>query len=321
MFFCPFWNDRWIRTTGTQSEYIEWCPRCNQKVTCFGGSSCGLNGSCNDCNQSTLSSHEAQRSTRKSWCTCNWSWNVRTFCILSSYWPQLGMWQINESGFEKCNSTSELLRKAKPCLTLCVPDQEMHWWIMLLLCTASSPAFPTSVSGAVFSTSSSAGCHKGTLQEIRWSVWTATEWEGSSVIHTDTHRRGKAERKRSQDNPRESQSRGVITCEECRKVRCIFTVKLTPSEALQIEHIKESKLFTCGSPLFPEESSVSNTVVAREAVTCAAPIEFQYYNSVLVRFPPVCYHCGLGEENLIDDDEIKELCTMYATVLPICFNL
>jgi len=26
--------------------------QCNQKVTCFGGSSCGLNGSCNDCNQS-----------------------------------------------------------------------------------------------------------------------------------------------------------------------------------------------------------------------------------------------------------------------------
>lgn len=34
---------------------------------------------------------------------------------------------------------------------------------------------------------------------------------------------------------------------------------------------------------------------------------------------PVCYHCGLGEDNLIDDDdEIKELCTMYATVLPNC---
>lgn len=54
-------------------------------------------------------------------------------------------------------------------------------------------------------------------------------------------------------------------------------------------------------------------MVVREAVTCAAHIEFQYYNS------PVYYHCGLGEDNLIDDDdEIKELRTMYATVLPNC---
>ena len=29
--------------------------------------------------------------------------------------------------------------------------------------------------------------------------------------------------------------------------------------------------------------------------------------TVLVHFSPICYFCGLGEENLINDDHIKEL--------------
>ena len=29
----------------------------------------------------------------------------------------------------------------------------------------------------------------------------------------------------------------------------------------------------------------------------------------------VCYYCGLGEETLVDDDEMKELRTSYAVVL------
>ena len=36
-------------------------------------------------------------------------------------------------------------------------------------------------------------------------------------------------------------------------------------------------------------------------------------------FPPVCYYCGLGEETLVDNDEMKELRTSYAVVLPLCF--
>ena len=44
-----------------------------------------------------------------------------------------------------------------------------------------------------------------------------------------------------------------------------------------------------------------------------------YYSSVLVHFPPSCYYCGLGEDSLVNDDELKELKEMYAVVYPICF--
>ena len=66
-------------------------------------------------------------------------------------------------------------------------------------------------------------------------------------------------------------------------------------------------MYTCGSPLFAGES---DSIVVREALVCSNPIEAQYYSSKLAHFPPVCYHCGLGEESLANNSEI---------VLPICF--
>ena len=114
--------------------------------------------------------------------------------------------------------------------------------------------------------------------------------------------------------------RGAITCEDC-KTRCFYSSsKLSQREVLEVERIKELKLYTCGSPLFPDDSPLASNVVVREAITCASPIELQYYNSVLLHFPPICYFCGLGEENLVNDDHIKELKKSYAIVLPICFN-
>ena len=73
---------------------------------------------------------------------------------------------------------------------------------------------------------------------------------------------------------------------------------------------------TCGSPLFAGES---DSIVVRAALVCSNPIEAQYYSSKLAHFPPVCYHCGLGEESLADNPEIQELKKCYAIVLPICF--
>ena len=83
--------------------------------------------------------------------------------------------------------------------------------------------------------------------------------------------------------------------------------------------MKETNLYTCGSPLFSEGTPLASTVITREALTCGSPIETQYYSAVLVHFPPVCYYCDLGEETLVDDDEMKELQTSYAVVLPLCF--
>ena len=112
----------------------------------------------------------------------------------------------------------------------------------------------------------------------------------------------------------------VIICEDCKKARCIYSnSKQFQREALEVDRIKESKLYICGSPLFPDDLPLVSNVVVREAVTCASPIELQYYNSVLLHFPPICYFCSLGEENLVNDDHIKELKKLYAIVLPICF--
>ena len=34
---------------------------------------------------------------------------------------------------------------------------------------------------------------------------------------------------------------------------------------------------------------------------------------------PICYFSGLGEECLVNNEEIQELKKRYATVMPICF--
>lgn len=96
-------------------------------------------------------------------------------------------------------------------------------------------------------------------------------------------------------------------CEDCKKARCFYSSsKLSQREVLEAECIKESKLYICGSPCFPDNSPLADNVVVREAITCASPIELQYYNSVQVHFRLICYFCSLGEENLVDD-YIKEL--------------
>ena len=75
-------------------------------------------------------------------------------------------------------------------------------------------------------------------------------------------------------------------------------------------------MYTCGSSLFLRESG---GIAVREALVCTSPIESQYYSAVLVHFLPVCYYCGLGEESLVDNEEVQELKQMYAVVYPICF--
>ena len=63
--------------------------------------------------------------------------------------------------------------------------------------------------------------------------------------------------------------RGYITCSECNKPRCIYYhSKLTPSEVSKISQIKNSKLYTCGSVLFPPGSSHASIIVVREALVC-----------------------------------------------------
>ncbi len=60
----------------------------------------------------------------------------------------------------------------------------------------------------------------------------------------------------------------------------------------KIEDIESSKVYTCGSFLFPPDSDYSSTIVIRQALTCQDPI---------VAFPPVCFHCGAPEETLLNN--------------------
>jgi len=117
-----------------------------------------------------------------------------------------------------------------------------------------------------------------------------------------------------------SKVRCVITCQECRKPRCVFAAKkLDILAKKRIDDIADSKMYTCGSSLFPPASVYSSTIVVHQALTCQDPIEVQYYSSTMVAFPQVCYHCGAPEETLLNDSEIVELKKQFAVVRPICF--
>ena len=84
--------------------------------------------------------------------------------------------------------------------------------------------------------------------------------------------------------------RGVITCGECCKPRCIYAkTRLSEDQQVELQRIRESDIYTCGSSLFLS----NDCIVVREGLLCSSVIETQYYSSVLVHFPPICYFCGL----------------------------
>ena len=56
----------------------------------------------------------------------------------------------------------------------------------------------------------------------------------------------------------------AVTCGECYKPQGVYSqAKLNAQEASQVASIKESNLYTCGSPLFPPGSIYEMTVVVR----------------------------------------------------------
>lgn len=113
--------------------------------------------------------------------------------------------------------------------------------------------------------------------------------------------------------------RAVIECTNCFKPRCVYSIsKLSAEEVIAVNRMKESRFYSCGSALFPQDSPLISSVVVKEAVTCACPMELQYYNAVLTHFPQVCYYCAT-EQCLLDDETTLDLRKNYAVVLPLCF--
>ena len=44
-------------------------------------------------------------------------------------------------------------------------------------------------------------------------------------------------------------------------------------------------------------------------------MEASYYSSALVKFPSVCFYCGMGKDSFIDDVELKR---KFGIVRPLC---
>ena len=94
--------------------------------------------------------------------------------------------------------------------------------------------------------------------------------------------------------------------------------RLNLQELNEITRIKESHVCTCGWILFsPGSKYEKSIIIVREALTCNTTIETQYYSAKLVSFPPICHHCGIGEECIVNDEEIQELKKICCCVYPI----
>jgi len=106
--------------------------------------------------------------------------------------------------------------------------------------------------------------------------------------------------------------RCFMTCNECC---CVYSKsKLTKVEQVALREVQESSLYSCGSSLFLPDSPYHDSVCVKESLNCGDPIELSYYSATLVRFPLVCYWCGMPEESLVRDAEYMDLEKNFQTV-------
>ena len=97
--------------------------------------------------------------------------------------------------------------------------------------------------------------------------------------------------------------RKAISCGECTNPRCIYArSKLSRAEKVALENLKDSRLYTCGSSIFPPDSKNYHSIMVQENITCKDPVELQYFSATLVHYSQVCYWCGNVEEMLVLDE-------------------
>ena len=60
-----------------------------------------------------------------------------------------------------------------------------------------------------------------------------------------------------------------------------------------------------------------SSIVTRANLTCCDCIEAQYYSSSLIKFKPVCSHCGGPEETLVEDELVRTLKERKQVVRPM----
>ena len=103
---------------------------------------------------------------------------------------------------------------------------------------------------------------------------------------------------------RNTRVRGCMVCQECLKPRCIYAASvLSDGHKAAVRIVEDSRLYSCGSPLFGSDSPISTTVVIRQKLSCSSPMESTYYSATLVSLPPVCYWCGVCKDALVYDEE------------------
>lgn len=98
--------------------------------------------------------------------------------------------------------------------------------------------------------------------------------------------------------------RAAVTCGECFKPRCVFSEAVLSEEDMLCE--LESS-YTCGIILFPPTSPYHSTIVIRANLSCRDCVEAQYYSACLIKFKPVCSHCGGSEETLVEGELVHTL--------------
>ncbi|CAB4435728.1 unnamed protein product [Rhizophagus irregularis] len=109
--------------------------------------------------------------------------------------------------------------------------------------------------------------------------------------------------------------REFITCNECSKVRCLFSGRqLTEQDGLEIRHAIENWPYTCGSTVFPQDHNLFDKVFVREKICCKTPMEFTYYSCRKVHSDR-CYHCGSTDDLQDKPDSLME---KYKSILSLC---
>ena len=112
--------------------------------------------------------------------------------------------------------------------------------------------------------------------------------------------------------------RKVIPCGECGKPRCIYAAsRLTREQEVIVNQVVESNIYTCGSIIFPPSSPFCDMIVVKQNISCADPMEASYYSAALVKFPAVCFYCGMNQQSLVSEG-VAELKRKYGVVRPLC---
>ena len=75
--------------------------------------------------------------------------------------------------------------------------------------------------------------------------------------------------------------------------------------------------YACGGSFVDDEDYLRHSVVARRQLTCASPLETNYYSCKL-SLPPLCYHCGSTSGAQLADltDELEK----FSQVRPLCLH-